>query len=231
MSLPKRLYEVQQVDSEFQGNQESLDDISRQLGETEALLRAREEFLAEKSRLVEVERYQKDVEWEVEDLQNSLTKLRQKLYSGGVKIPKELLNLEHEVESLRDRLRRKEDIFLDLMTEAEAIRASVKVNGERVEKLELEWRQEQEVLMQRQTELRDRLSSVSQKREMLTSQISPQALSLYEAVKSRKGQAVAKVEQGRCQGCRITLPMSEWRRTKAGDLVQCSSCGRILYLG
>jgi predicted nucleic acid-binding Zn-ribbon protein len=49
-------------------------------------------------------------------------------------------------------------------------------------------------------------------------------------VRTRKGNAVVKVEQGRCQGCHIKLSMNEWQKARTGVLVQCSSCGRILYL-
>lgn len=75
------------------------------------------------------------------------------------------------------------------------------------------------------------LSDLGQERQAVASEVTPQTLELYEGVKSKKGQAVAKVEQGRCQGCRLNLPINEWQRARVGDVVQCSSCGRILYLG
>jgi len=55
---------------------------------------------------------------------------------------------------------------------------------------------------------------------------------LYEALRSsRQGMAVAKVERGICQGCRITLPVSVLQKARSGAvIVQCSSCERILYV-
>jgi len=39
------------------------------------------------------------------------------------------------------------------------------------------------------------------------------------------------VEQGLCQGCRISLPMSIVQKARAGvGLVQCVSCERILLV-
>ena len=90
MSLAKRLYELQQVDLEIQKKQEILDEISRQLGESEALVKTRAELLAQEKHLAEIEKQQRDVEWEIEDLRSTIAKVNEKLYGGKVKNPKEL---------------------------------------------------------------------------------------------------------------------------------------------
>jgi len=231
MTLVKRLYELQQIDLEIQTKQETLDEISGQLGESEALLAAKTELIAEEEHLAKIDKQQRDVEWEIEDLRGSIAQESDKLYGGKVKNPKELLSLEQEVRIFKTKLRQKEDNLLDLMTEVEAAQEKTKSDTERMRKLGVEWQQEQEGLAQRQTEVRSQLADLSQKRQALTSSIIPQALELYERIRPRKGQGVVKVEQGMCQGCRLTLPMSELQRARAGTLVQCSSCGRILYLG
>jgi predicted nucleic acid-binding Zn-ribbon protein len=128
-------------------------------------------------------------------------------------------------------LKQKEDKLLDLMSEVEVSQHEVKYDKERFQKMEGDWQQEQKVLTRKQAEVAGQLSGLQQERQSLASGIAPEALGLYEGMKSRKPQVVVKVEQGMCKGCRLTLPMSEWQRAKAGNLVQCSSCGRILYLG
>lgn len=231
MTLAKTLYELQQVDLEIQEKQEALDRISGQLGESEVLLKARAELLSEGQWLAEIEKQQRDVESQMEDLRSSIAQINEKLYGGKVKNPKELLPLEHEMGNFKTNLRQKEDKVLDLMTEAEAMQDRIKLNTERLRKLEGEWQQEQGILAQRQVETESQLSELGQKRESLASEIDQQAIELYEGIRAKKGQAVVKVEQGRCQGCRLNLPVSEWQRARAGNLVQCSTCGRILYLG
>ena len=71
-----------------------------------------------------------------------------------------------------------------------------------------------------------------QARANMAPQIPPVVLSIYETLlKSRGGQAVARVERAACQGCRITLPTMDVQRAKnADELVHCNSCGRILYV-
>lgn len=230
MTLVKRLYDLQQIDLDIQGEQEALDEIGRQLGESEALLKSKTEFLAEQEHLAEMEKQQRDVEWEIEDLRTSIAQVNDKLYSGATKNPKELVSLEKEVEIFKAKLREKEDTLLDLMAEIETIQGKIKLDGERLKKLEMEWKQEQRALTQKQAKVENRLSDLSQKRQAVASEITKQTLELYEGIRLRKGQAVVKVAQGRCHGCHLTLSMNEWQRARAGDLAQCSSCGRILYL-
>jgi predicted nucleic acid-binding Zn-ribbon protein len=231
MTSVKRLYDLQQIDLDIQREQEALDEISRQLGESEALLKAKDELLAEQEHLAEMEKQQRGVEWEIEDLRTSITQVNDKLYSGATKNPKELVSLEKEVEIFKAKLREKEDKLLDLMAETETTQGKIKLDSERLKKLEVEWKQEQKALTQKQAKVENRLSDLSQKRQAVASEITSQTLELYEGVRLRKGQAVVKVAQGRCHGCHLTLSMNEWQRARAGALIQCSSCGRILYLG
>ena len=231
MILAKRLYGLQQIDLDIQREQEALDDISRQLGENEALLKAKSELLAAQEHLSEMGKQQRDVEWEIEELRNSITQVNDKLYGGATKNPKELVNLEKEVEIFKAKLRQKEDNLLDLMAETETTQDKIKSDSGRVKKLEGEWQREQRALTKRQADVKGRHSDLSQKRQTLTAEIASQTLELYEWVRLRKGQAVVKVEQGRCHGCHLNLSMNELQRARAGSVTQCSSCGRILYLG
>jgi len=230
MSLAKTLYDLQQIDLNIQKEQETLDDINRQLGESEALIQAKEALQAEKKHLAVTEKQQKDLEYEIDDLRNSIRKLSDKLYGGKEKNPKELVSLEKELEIFKAKLRQKEDDLLDLMTEIESVQDKIKIQSERLGKLEEEWRQEQKELTQRQTKVKSRLSELGRTRQTLASDIAKQTLELYEGIRVRKGQAVVKIEQGRCQGCRLNLAVNELQRARAGDLIQCSSCGRILCL-
>jgi len=230
MGLPGQLYRLQQLDQELQRQQKIINDISEQLGRNEGLSLAESEFASQKQRLAEVVKRQKTVEWELEDLQEKTNHLSKRLYGGTIKNPKELVNLEQEVKDLRNKLSNKENELLDLMTQAESMQSKLKASAEELEALSEEWQQKQENLKQRKSEAESRLAKLSPNRRELAQQISHEALQLYEQIRSTKEQPVVKVEQGRCQGCHITLPTGLWQKAKAGDLVQCGSCNRILYL-
>jgi predicted nucleic acid-binding Zn-ribbon protein len=231
MTLAKTLYDLQQTDLDIQKEQDTLDDIKRQLTENDSLVQAKAEVQAEKMHLSGTEKQQRDMEYEIEDLRGSMKQISDKLYGGREKNPKDLVSLEKELDIFKNKLRLKEDNLLDLMAEIEAAQDKIKVNVEKLKKLEEEWQRRQMELTQRQSEVENLLLGLRETRTEMASDIAGQALDLYEMIRSRKGQAVAKIEQGRCQGCRLNLAVNELQRARAGDLIQCSSCGRILCLG
>lgn len=230
MSLAGRLYKLQQVDLEIQGKQQTLDETEHYLKSDEALLVANSELIAQEQRLAEVKGTQKEIEWELEDIQEKMKQASRKLYNGKTKNPKELVGLESEVKSLKNRIGRKEDELLELMAQTEEMEAEVKANSKEMQNLQQEWQRRQEELSRRKIEIEGELNKLLELRQGLVQPLSQGDLRLYEQLRFTKGQAVAKVEQGRCQGCRITLPTSQWQRVKAGDLVQCNNCNRILCI-
>lgn len=231
MNLAKKLYELQEIEQQIQKQQEILSEVNHQLNGNTALLQVRGELSALQLSLDQKEKEQRDLEWQVDDLENNIKLLNSKLYSGTVKNPKELVSLEKEAEILRNRLKKVEEELLEVMAEIEKMRCKMKASQEHLKKLETEWQAEYKVLVQKQTEIEGRLAELVQKRDNIASQIDPLSMQTYRNLRLHKGQAVVKVEQGKCQGCHIILPVSEWHKVRAGNLAHCSSCGRILFLG
>lgn len=232
MSTGRQLYELQEIDLEIDAKKETLSNVMSRLGESEALNQARISLAAEEERLAELERGQRDGEREVEDLKAKAAVSEGKLYGGGVKNPRELESLQEQLKSFRNKMRELDDKTLDIMTEIEAVGQRVSLKRKEVARIEQEWRAEQDSLAKEQAELNAALATLEEKRKGLASRIDAASLELYQALRrKRQGRAVAKVEQGMCQGCRIALPMSELQRARASqELVQCNSCERILYV-
>jgi predicted nucleic acid-binding Zn-ribbon protein len=230
MSLAEQLYKLQQVDLELQRDQQELNEVENRLSDDKALVAAESELASQKEQLEDARKKQKNAEWELGDLQEKVRQIDSKLYSGATKDPKELVNLEKEVKSLRSQIRPKEDALLGLMGQVEEIEAKVKTIAEELERLKREWGQRQETLGQRKSEVETVLAKLKEDRNRLGQQIDSEVLNTYERLRLTKGQAVVKVERGKCQGCHITVPTSQWQKAKAGDLIQCTSCSKILYL-
>lgn len=231
MSLARKLYELQQIEQEIQKQQEILNEINLRLSENSALLQARENLSKLKSQLDQKEKQQRDLEWQVEDLENNFRFVNAKLYGGAIKNPKELVSLEKEAEILKSKIKQTEEELLEVMAEIEKMRHKVDASQEELKRLEVEWQAEQKILAGKLAETEAKLTELGQKRDHIVHQIDSQSLETYRNLKLRKGLAVVRVEQGKCQGCHITLPVSEWQKVRSGDLAHCSSCGRILFLG
>jgi predicted nucleic acid-binding Zn-ribbon protein len=231
VTVAKKLFELQQIDLDILREQVTLDEIRSKLGENIILDEARAQLEISESHLADVLKQQREMEWELDDLKNRIDKIGEKLYGGKLKNPKELVGLEHEIGTLKADFGQKEDKLLDVMGDSEVTQRKIEKEGDQVRKFEVEWRKEQKVLTERESDITGQLNSISKKRDALANSVPTEALELYEGIRARKPQVVVKVEQGMCQGCRLTLPMSEMKGAKAGNLVQCGSCGRILYLG
>lgn len=228
----RQLYELQEVDLEIEAKGEALARVESRLGEREALDEAHAALSRERERLAELETSQRLGEGEVEDLRAKTALLEGKLYSGSVRNPKELTGLQEQVEHLKKRGRGQEDALLDIMTDVEAVQQRVNSKSRELERMEKSWREEQNSLSREQAELRAALATLEQRRKELIVRIDSASLELYHTLRvKRQGRAVAKVERGMCQGCRIVLPMTELQRARMGEeIVQCSSCERILYV-
>lgn len=230
MSLAGHLYRLQQVDLELQGRQQELTEVNHKLRDNRALVDAQSRLDTLKAQLDEERKRQRSSEWELEDLQEKVRQITGKLYGGTTKNPKELMNLEIELKGFKSQIKPKEDALLRLMSQVEDIEARTGAAGEELDRLKREWEERQQTLGLRKGELETALAELGAKRDRLVQQVTPQALAIYERTRQARGEAVAKVERGDCRGCHITVPTSQWQKAKAGELIQCSSCGRILYL-
>lgn len=230
MSVAKQLYQLQEIDLELESNERAQNQIAGQLGESKEIASIKTKLAGEQQRLEELSHQQQSAEWEIDDLTVKVTANEDKLYGGAIKNPKELSNLQREVDELKDRRAKKEDGALEIMDRVELATASVTTMNDELKRLETEWQSQQKELSAKLEQLKSAHSDLTQNREFLSAEIEPQAIEVYLELIKQKGTAVAKVEQGTCRGCQIALPTSELQQARSGNLVRCSSCGRILFL-
>jgi len=230
MSVAKQLYQLQEIDLELESTEQAQKQKASQLGESPEVVRTRTELSSQRQHLEELKRQQLSAEWEIDDLTSKITTLEQKLYGGSIGNPKELASLQHEVEGLKARRNQLEDRTLEIMEQVELSKARVTNISEELKRLEAEWQCEQEHLTTDIEQLKTTLSDLEHKRRLMLARVDPQIVNLYQELKRQKGTAVARVDQGTCCGCQISLSTSELQRVRSGSLVHCGSCGRILFL-
>lgn len=230
MSVAKQIYQLQEIDLEIGSLEQALKQKENQLGEKQVLAKAQAELDSERQRLEALLHQQHSAEWEIDELVSKIADNEGQLYSGRITNPKELANLQHEVNTLKANRDQLENEVLETMNQVELAEASVAAKNGELELLEREWHNQQHQLSAEIDQLKSKLSQLKQERQLLSDGIAPQIIELYEKLRQNKGQAAAKVEQGICHGCRISLSSSELQQVRGGNLVQCSSCGRILYL-
>ncbi len=232
MSRAEKLYHLQNIDLEIDEKSRRLKEVKARLRGNEQLQRARQALQDGEKKLSRQRTKLRDQELEMQSLTHKITSVEDRLYSGRIKNPKELANLQGEVQYLKRRKGELEDQVLEMMIEVEDSEASVGEQRERLARLEEEWRETQARLSAEQEELVNRLSQLKANRTKLHRSIEAGDLALYEDLRHRKGgRAVALLEGGLCQACRVTLPTTKVQQVRQGEgLTFCGSCERILYV-
>jgi predicted nucleic acid-binding Zn-ribbon protein len=232
MTVAVDLAELQDVDLALDRSRARLEQIAQEIQETEELREARAVKEEKERVLTGLRSRQRELEWEVDEVRKKASGVETKLYSGSIRNPKELQDLDAEMKSLKAQTARREDVLLSLLVEVEEAETELRLAAGNLASIEGEWAANRERLLKEKEELEPEVERLQAQRAERESAIDGAALSLYELLRSRKGgQAVARVERGMCQGCRITLPMLLLQKARTGaGLVQCVSCERILLV-
>ena len=230
MTITRQLHHLQEMDSALDLNLKALREASGRIGESEEVRKVKIELDSGLKRLEELNKEQHATEWQTDDLKAKIAVAEESLYSGRITNPKELSGLQQDVSSLKTRSGHLEDRTLEFMEQIEETQDAVAGLKANLETLEARWHKEQEELTLEVERLKTVISELESRRKLLLSDVDSETVDIYEGLRKQKGQAVVRVEQGICGGCRISLSVSELQRAKGGSLVQCSSCGRILYL-
>ncbi|MFH0941719.1 MAG: hypothetical protein V1823_01675 [Chloroflexota bacterium] len=226
----KQLYQLQAFDLEIETARRSLQRTCGQLGASQALTKAKADLAALAERLEGMSREQQTLEWEIDDHSGKIAGLEKKLYGGKVSNPRELAGLQQDAEAIKKRRHQAEDRALEVMEQRELTATGIKSRRDELAGMEKVWRAEQAVLEKEAGELSARIESLERRREELKAGLEAALSELYEKLRAQKGKAVASVEQGICQGCRISLSQAQLRQVRTGGLVHCGNCGRVLYL-
>ncbi|HEY6543107.1 MAG TPA: hypothetical protein VIZ18_19350 [Ktedonobacteraceae bacterium] len=225
------LYQLQQIDLELERLVSEQQTLKRTLQGDNTLAKARAEHRVAQQQLQAGLQAQKEAEWALEELDQRLKLLEQRLYSGSITNPKELYAVQQEIGHLRAQQSRQEEMTLEVMDATDTLRELTQQKSEALQRAEEAWTQFNASSVQRGEQLESKLREVQARRDQFAISIDADLLKRYETLKrSKQGRAVSKVEQSSCQWCRVLLTPGELQRARASrDLQLCSNCGRILY--
>ena len=226
------LYELQRVDSALDlakrqydaldpGRAEkAAEETARELAER--LLRTRDETTGDL----------KDAELELQAIEKKRKDYETKLYSGKVTSPKELMDIQHEVEALGRQRGLLDDKILALMEQLESRRVEAAESEEKLRVAEAALAEKQRQYKSAGRALSTRINALTKERAGIAPGIPPALLKRYDALRAAKhGVGVGKVESNSCGACHTNLPSNLLRRARDTDSVElCENCGRILYV-
>jgi len=225
------LYQLQKIDSQLMANLNRLQGIEQLLLNDHTLQRVK----------LEVDRIKEDLDGhkiENDKLEESILNRRNKLeqaesslYSGNIKNPKELQDLQKEISFIKTNITSLEDEQLESMMKIESTEKALHLSLDQLKNAALEFSDHNALLLEEKKHLVLMDQHLMEERELVISQLDADLLHVYDALRSKKkGIAVSKVEDQTCSVCGATLTPAECQSARSNvAYISCPTCGRILY--
>jgi len=233
MSESLNLYRLQQLDT-------NIDRIETRLGEIERILNDNQRIQKATKALKNAEEIAKKARIELRQIEDKVEAQRLKrrtseasLFSGKIKNPKELQDLQMETEALKRYIAQLEDEQLEAMITHETAEKAEKQAIKALEQAKGTTAEENAEMLGERNKLQDDLERLIREKKAVLQSTQPESLTLYKKIrKAKHGTAVAAVTDGGCSVCGQALTPADLQSIRASNkLVFCPSCGRILFAG
>ena len=227
------LYRLQKIDSRRDQISARLSEIDRILSEDRDLQDAQKNYNHAEQELQKARQTLKKAENAVQTQQIKIEQDTTNLYSGRIRNPKELQDLQLEISTLKKYLIILEDQQLDAMIaleKAETLCDEAKKNQQSVQAKSLD---AHSILRGEQYKLEKEVERLNTERVTIINPLSPDIRKLYDRLREQKrGLAVATVHDASCDACGATLTPAEMQIARSPSQISfCQTCGRIIYAG
>lgn len=231
MSASLGLFRLQQVDRQIDRARTRLDVIQKTIENDSEMRSARAQHDGANNENQHAQHGAKNAEAEVDSLRIKIEQTEASLYSGAVKNPKELQDLQRDVASLKKHLIVLEERQLEAMLLAETTSAEFDKAQSNLVLVQSRLGVENKKLVEEQAELTKQMESLVHEREAALAPIEANLLASYEDLrKQKRGVAVTEVSDDACASCGTTINASLQQHARSQkQLAYCPSCGRILF--
>lgn len=233
MSQSFHLYQLQKIDTRLDQIQQRITSIQNQIEDDSRLKNTRDLHDLAAEKVNRIQRELRKIEHEVESRRVKLEQSEANLYSGRIKVPKELQDLQNEVAALKRNISALEDQQLEIMLQLEEAKNEYEQLQQILLQVEAEVAQSHSGLIGEKTRLENDQQRLMIEKKAIISQIQPAMLVEYENLRQTKqGIAVASVEESSCTACGAGLTPAQCQSARSPFAVfYCPSCGRIIYAG
>ena len=226
----QQLVQLQKIDDQIFEYKKTLADIPVQLDSARAELEEKKNILKVVTKEIEtLQKQRKDLELEVQGENDHMAKAKTKL--PAVKTNKEYTAILTEVDAIKEKVSKIEDMELEVME-------ALEVKAKEIPGVEKKCKEEDahfnEYRLKKSTEeerFKQELEELVEKRKNISAQLETVILKRYEKISnSREGRAVAGLRENICQGCfQQVLPQMVIEVKVAEKIHQCEGCMRFLF--
>ena len=229
----RSLLEVAEVDAELSRAAHRVANLAEQqhYEQVQAEYRAAGDRLAALSIAIE------DLDAQVSRFESEIDGVRQredrdrKLLDSGSVNPKQLEELQHELETLQRRQSSLEDSLLEVMERREQLSAEQAEESAKVDALQRDLDAAARARDEAIAEINRLRAERGARRDEVVAGLAPELVKLYERQRAGSGVGAARLLGRRCGACRIEIDQGEMARITAAaedEVLRCPECGAIL---
>lgn len=231
MNQAEALYHLQQLDLSILRAKKRLQEIATALAGDQSVQAAQTALSQAEATLAPLKTRLRNLDLELQSTAQKAQATETHLYSGQIKIPKEMQEAQREVESLKRRHSTLEEQLLEMMVVVEDAESQVQQAQHALDKAMRASETQNAALIAEQAEVRAQGNDLLEKRKLALQHVTAESLRIYDAMRPRKGnQPVALMQGQSCSACGIEQTMAIEGQVRRGELATCLNCGRILAI-
>ncbi len=224
------LFQLQKVDLELMQHRARLKEIEALLNGDETIAQATQQLSAAQSALKPWQTRSRDLDLEIKSVVQKSKSTEDDLYSGRIRNPKALQELQEEIAALKRQQTGLEDSLLEAMVAVEEHQAETDAAQAALANARAALASQQTDLVEERQRLQAENVTLDQQRKQKAAAVEPGSLAAYEKLRQRfRGQPVALLLPDGCSICGVEQTSMNVQAVRSDrTLAYCESCGRIL---
>ena len=204
MNEAEKLYQLQEIEISLLRSRQRLEAIADALTQNEAVQAATSLVEAQQKALSPLQASVRNLDLEIRSTAEKASQSEDDLYSGRIKNPKQMQELEQEIASLKKRHSELETELLETMFAVEEAEITLGDAQSQLEAVTQNWQQEHGALLEEQAQLEARIKQLQANRKQALQDIKAESLKMYETLKPRKhNQPIALMTSCTCGLCGV----------------------------